>query len=53
MLYSMDARMISKYTKESNLLNLEIGVFNQYALKINLLKQKINLSCDTLRIYFH
>ncbi len=51
MLSSMDASMILKYTRESNLLNVEIGIFNQYAPKINLLKQKINLSCDTLRIY--
>ncbi len=53
MLFSVDACMILKYTRESNLLNVEIRVFNQYALKINLLKQKINLSCDTFRIYFH
>jgi hypothetical protein len=45
--------MILKYTRESSLLNVEIGVFNQHAPKINLLKQNFNLFCDTLRIYFH
>jgi hypothetical protein len=49
----MDASMILKYTRESSLLNAEIGVFNQHAPKINFLKQKLNLFCDTLRIYSH
>jgi len=53
MLFSMDVGMVLKNTRESHLLNVEVGIFNQYATKINLLKPKINLSCDTPRIYFH